>query len=324
MDTLFISANFFGYASEIKTALEATGRSVLWFEDRPATDVMSKALIRFSPKLMESKSHDYFRRIAEQARQHPIRDVLVIKGEALSLASIRMLREALPEARFTLYFWDSYANMPKESPQKVDLFDKAFSFDPEDVARDTRLTYRSLFFINDYSAIPTVEQDIDILFVGTAHSDRVAVVDRITKALPPGVNFKKLLYCRSQIAHRANRICIGSYRNTPEADFIFKPISKAEIQALVARSKAVLDLERTIQSGFTMRTIEMLGASKKTITTNPQIRTADFYSPDNQLYIDRNAPVIPVSFLDTPWAQVDPTLLDRYSLTGWVKDVLGR
>jgi hypothetical protein len=117
-DFLFISASFFGYATAIKARLEQGGRHVIWFEDRPATDTATKALLRLSPTLVAGKTERYFDHIIEQVRQHAIRDVLVIKGEALTVEAIRRLKAALPEARFTLYFWDSMAICRKTAFRK--------------------------------------------------------------------------------------------------------------------------------------------------------------------------------------------------------------
>lgn len=322
MDTLLISTNFFGYPQEIVKALAARGRSALWHDDRPATDTLTKALVRLSPKLIQQRSDRHFARVFAEAARHDIRDILVIKGEALSVEMIAKMRDMFPKARLTLYFWDSYSNMPKGSEKKVDLFDRAFSFDLENTRTDARLTYRPLFFIEEYADVGNIKQDIDLLFFGTAHSDRVTVLNRIASAMPSGYDFRKILYVRSGLLHRIQKITSSTYRRTDESDFIFTPLPKIEVQQLVGRAKVVLDIERDVQTGFTMRTIEMLGASRKLLTTNPSIMKADFYDPQNQHHVDRENPVIDPAFLDAPWRPQDPALLRHYSLSGWLDDVL--
>lgn len=323
MDTLLISSNFFGYPQEIVKALEGRGRKALWFDDRPANDTLTKGLIRISPKLIERRSSAYFEDAFRQADQHDIRDILVIKGEALSVAMIRRMREVFPKARMTLYFWDSYRNMPKESEDKVDLFDRAFSFDPDDVVADPRLTYRPLFFVDEYAEVGKAEQDDDLLFIGTAHSDRVKVLDRIARALPAGAGFRKRLFVRSPLLHRIEKVVNPAYRRTPDGDFVFAPIPKDRVKEMVGRARIIVDIERNIQTGYTMRTLEMLGAGRKLLTTNPSILKADFYHPNNHCYIDRDRPVIDREFLATPWMPIEPALLRHYSLSGWLDEVLG-
>lgn len=321
-DTLFISSDFFGYAREIKNELERQGRSVLWSDDRPAQDTASKIAIRLTPKLLKEKSDQFFATLAARASKHPIRDVLVIKGEALSTDAIKHLRAILPNARFVLYFWDSYRNMPSESRHKVSLFDRALSFDPVDVANDPRLAYRPLFFLEDYRNLPKTDEDIDLLFFGTAHTDRYAVVKRIERILPSTMRFEKILYVPSELIYKVRRVVDPAFWFARRAEFVFQPQPKHLLLQLIARSRMVVDIERTIQSGYTMRTCEMLGAEKKLITTNPEVVKSDFYRPSNIALIDRRNPIIPERFLLSPYEKIPSKVVNRYSLKGWIEDLL--
>ncbi len=322
-DTLLISPDFFGYPQAIAKALEVRGRATAWINDRPGTDIWTKAVVRLSPELLKRKSDAYFTREIAAVADHNIRDVVVIKGEALSLSMIARMRAMLPRARFTLYFWDSFRNMPKGSIDKIELFDRAFSFDPVDVTAEPRLIYRPLFYRDRLARAPAATRDIDLLFIGTAHSDRVTVVDRIARSIPAHFAFRKILYVRSRLLHKAQPVWNAAYRRMAETDFIFSPMQTKEVNSLVAQSKVVLDIERHVQTGYTMRTIEMLGASQKIITTNPSVKQADFYHPDNHHVVDRDNPRIDTGFMNKPWVVQDEILLHRYSLDGWIDDVLG-
>ena len=321
-DFLLIGGGFFGYAREISALLERQGRKVLWFDDRPALDTLTKAAVRLAPRVIARKLEAFVTRIVERARAESIREVLVIKGEALSPAALRRLRAALPRARFTLYFWDSYLNMPKDSPEKVAIFDRAFSFDPEDTARDQRLRYRPLFFLDEYNNLPTLEQDIDLLFFGTAHGDRYPVLRRLARSLPAGIRFEMVLYFPSKAIYGIRRVLDPRLWSASRDEFIFTPLSRAEIRRLVARTRAVVDIERPIQTGFTMRSVETLGAGRKLVTTNPSVLKADFYNPDNMVVIDRQRPAIPARLFERPYVAPPTDIMRRYSLSGWVGEVL--
>ncbi|MEC4750314.1 hypothetical protein [Methylomicrobium sp. Wu6] len=321
-DFLFIAASFFGYAKEIKANLEQRGRNVIWFEDRPATDTATKALLRLSPTLIAGKAERYFDQIIEQVRQQPIRDVLVIKGEALSIEAIRRLQKALPDARFTIYFWDSYRNMPKDSFQKVALFDRALTFDPLDAASDNRLIYRPLFFVEEQVNLPTVEQDIDLLFFGTAHDDRYSIVKSIERGLPHGVRFAKVLYIPSRGIYYFRRCFDPAFRRAKRDEFIFTPLSKRNIMELVARARAVVDIERVVQTGYTMRSIETFAAGRKIISTNARLGEADFYHENNVAVMDRNKPRVDPEFLESPFMMPKRHVRQRYTLSSWLDDVL--
>jgi hypothetical protein len=321
-DTLLIGASFFGYVIEIKAALEARGRRVRWVEDRPATDVKTRVLVRLNPALVASQTEAFFRPIIEEARRNPVTEVLVIKGEALSVEMLSELRQACPRARFTLYFWDSYRNMPGDSRDKVDVFDRALSFDPIDVDQDKRLAFRPLFYLDRFRNLPQLEHDIDVLFLGTVHTDRYRVIKRLEAELPPDLRFVQILYYPSKKLFMLRRVIDPRMWGAQRREFIFEPIAGATVTNLFARSRIAVDIERAVQSGFTIRTIEMLGASKKLITTNPRITRADFYRPNNIAVIDRTRPRLDQAFLRQPYEEIPSDLLDRYSLSGWLDEVL--
>jgi len=303
--------------------MEARGRKVIWFPDRFGTGAAAKASLRVAPWLAYAKTRAHFEKVIQTVRGRPIRDVLVIKGESLSVDIIKRLRAALPDSLFTLYFWDSYRNMPANSRSKVGLFDRAFTFDPVDAVEDPRLKYRPLFFLDDYMSLERSEtQDIDVLFFGTVHTDRYAVLSRLEKALPENLVVKKVLYCPSRVLYRVKRTANPSFWRAREEEFIFKPLPKTEIMSLVSRSKIVVDIERSVQSGLTMRTMEMLGASKKLITTNPKASAAEFFHPANVCVIDRKKPRVDASFLSSSFQPVPAATLERYSLSGWLEEVL--
>jgi hypothetical protein len=322
-DTLFIAASFFGYANEIGSVLKKRGRSVMWFEDRPRIDNVTKAKIRLAPRLMERRADSYFADIVQQASKHPIRDVFVIKAEAMSIKTLSLMRKSFPKARFTLYFWDSYRNMPSNSSAKVDLFDRTFSFDPIDVSKDRRLAYRPLFFLNEYSNLGSSEQDIDVLFVGTLHTDRYKVLQNIERCIPKHLSFRKILYVRSRALFGLQGLANpGMWIHPSKADeFIYKPLGKDAMLKLIARSRTVIDIERDVQAGYTMRTLEMLGAGKKLITTNPQVSRAEFYDSQNTVVIDRKNPKIDPEFFEYPYRTPSTEIVRRYSIENWLDEL---
>ncbi len=73
-----------------------------------------------------------------------------------------------------------------------------------------------------------------------------------------------------------------------------------------------------------MRTIEMLGAGKKLVTTNSKVVEADFFNPNNISVIDRRRPIIPPAFFEAGYESPGAELLKRYSLSGWLDEVLPR
>lgn len=320
-DLLLFCGNFFGYAGDIKRHLETRGRRVALFDDRPATDSLTKAIIRVAPSLIRKRTEQYFDQIIEQVRHSAIRDILVVKAEGFSPDTVRRLRAAFPRARFTLYFWDSFGNMPADSRAKAALFDRVLTFDPRDAEQD-KLIYRPLFFADAFANFQMGKQDIDVLFFGTIHDDRFRVLKRIARVLPRTARFMKILYFPAKWLFAIHALRDPGLLWADRRDFIFVPKPRSEIIALMARSRVVVDMERPVQRGYTIRTLESLAAGCKLITTNPEVAKADFYSPENVAVIDRRAPKISVEFLAAPFRAMTDEFRYYYSLDGWLDDVL--
>jgi hypothetical protein len=321
-DTLLIAASFFGYAHEIRRELEGRGRRVLWFEDRPGLETFTKVAVRVAPFMVAGKRDAYLASILQAAREQPIRDVLIIKGEALTASVIRCLRAALPNASFALFFWDSYRNMPPGSADKVALFDRAFTFDQRDADNDKRLRYRPLFYLPEYATANTDVTDIDVLFTGTMHSDRYAILKRLARMLPRDQRFEKVLYVPSRAVFAARRMASPAFWTASRREFVFAPLPISEVVSLVSRARIMVDIQRPIQTGYTIRTIEALGAGRKLITTNPYVRRADFYSEQNVAIIDRASPSVCEEFLRGPALPAADAMVRRYTLAAWVDQVL--
>ena len=72
-----------------------------------------------------------------------------------------------------------------------------------------------------------------------------------------------------------------------------------------------------------MRTFESLGAGRKLITTNPEIRKYPFYNQDNICVIDRKNIVLNTNFFKTEFIPLEKGLLESMSLKGMLEEILG-
>ncbi len=124
---------------------------------------------------------------------------------------------------------------------------------------------------------------------------------------------KKLFY----IQKTANK----AFRMAKMSNFEFNSLSKEELIQRIERSRVVLDIQHPSQKGLTMRTIEMIGAGKKIITTNKEIKEYDFYDPNNIYYLDRDTIELDKSFFETPYQMLDKEIYHKYSVDGWLQDV---
>ncbi|WP_222427885.1 hypothetical protein [Sporomusa sp. KB1] len=102
----------------------------------------------------------------------------------------------------------------------------------------------------------------------------------------------------------------------------FNTLSLKENAELTKNSKILLDIQHPTQKGLTMRTIEALAAKAKLITTNSDVVKYDFYNTNNILIVDRENPMIDLKFLTAPYEDIQEAIVERYSLTNWIKKIL--
>lgn len=319
---LLIISGFFGYDKEIISRLKARGATVTTFSDRPTSTNFGKVLNRLSPRLVRGAAKQHLQTILEECRGKVFDDILVVKGEGFSPAALRRLFTEFPEARTTFYMWDSFKNA-RGSRERMECFERSFSFDPVDAENTPGLKLRPLFYVPSYKNTQVQEADLDLLFVGTVHTDRYRVLSRLAKNLPAGINHYFFLYFPARFIYQIRRWVSPQFWGSKPSEFSFYPLSHAENGALYVRARAIVDIERAIQTGLTMRTFEVLAAGKKLITTNRSITRSELFDPSNVVVIDRLNPRVSLDFLQSPFSPLDPAVLLRYSLDAWLDEVIG-
>lgn len=313
---------FFGYRESIADELRTQGAQVDLYDERPNNSAFCKVMLRYNVRLYDSVVMKYYQSIVDANKDKDYDYVFVIKSEAINEKVFAMLKNAYPNAKFILYLWDSVENVP-DGEKKIRLYDRVLTFDHEDAKR-YGLILRPLFFGKNYepSAAANTDYKYDIAFIGTAHSVRPYVVDRIVSDCGENRTCFYYLFLPHKIVYWYNKLLNGYYRNVRMSDIHFTPMNPAQVRSVYDRSRCVLDVEHNAQRGLTMRTIEMVGMGKKLITTNSGIVKYDFYNPENICVIDRNDPKVPDAFLDSGYTPIPNKIMNRYSLHSFVCDIL--
>jgi hypothetical protein len=319
---LLVVPCFFGYERDIKEELVRQGATVDWLPDRPFDTPAMTALTKLRPKWVLPAADRLYERLLQEFGATHYDLVLVVNGQTLSSHMLRRLRGAFPVAQFVLYLWDSIANR-SHVRANLTLFDRIYTFDPDDAAR-YQLRLRPLFYGHGFNATKPMEAPAhyQISFIGTAHTDRFAVVDRLRTGLHEGVNAFWYLYLQAPWVMHFYRLTKPNMRHSRLEDFNFSPLEKKIVQSVFTESHSILDIEHPRQVGLTMRTFETLGANKKLVTTNAGVREYDFFSAENICVIDRASPRIPPKFFDTPFMPLSDKIRHRYSITGWLAELL--
>lgn len=320
---LFIAPQFFGYENEIADEMRRRGALVDFLPDRPFTSPLMKAVTRLRREWVLPFADRFFLNSVEAFGRTRYDLIFVVVGEGVSSRVLSEYRASFPGATFVLYMWDAIRTK-RAAEANLPFFDASHTFDSND-AKAFGMNFRPLFFAPGFARGTTSSPQYQLSFVGTAHSDRYSIISNVTNALPKHTHCYWYLYLQAPWVFWAHKLGNPAYRRASIDSFRFDPLSRQEVQAIFFNSLAVLDIEHPGQTGLTMRTFETIGASKKLITTNALVKESDFFRPENILVIERDrVPNIPDSFLCTAYEPLADSVYQKYSLAGWLDEIVPR
>lgn len=318
---LLISVKLFDYEKFIKQRLEDHGAVVDYFDERPKNTLYAKGIIRLKPSFYKTTITVYFNKLLSTVKGTTYDYVFVIKGEAVPRFFLKRIKEMNPMSELIFYTWDAFSNY-RNATTLLDLFDKSFTFDVND-AKKYDLEFRPLFFVNDYKINSLrIKKKYDLLFVGTAHSDRYEISQKIVDFCNR-YNLKShtFYYIQSPIVYFLKLVFDRNFSSVKFRDLSFKSLSKSDIIDLFKKSKAILDIQHPNQRGLTMRTFETLGARCKLMTTNSDIMNYTFFNRNNICVIDRENIQIKLDFFENDFENFAEDTQYAMSIDGWLENI---
>ena len=318
---------FFDYPELISEELEGMGYEVDFYDDRPSTKGIIKAIIRVNKNLINGYIHKYFNSIMENVIKKKYDVVFLISGQSLSFSKemLAKLKKSQPQARFILYQWDSMRNFPYIG-EMHQFFDRKFSFDKTDCSKYGDLHFLPLFYAKKYENIGLIkkkEYKYDFCFVGTAHPKKFKFIKQMSVQLQ-SVYPKQFIYFffPSKIVYYYRKLKNPEFKDATITNFHFTPIKGRDMDDLITESRCILDSPQDGQLGLTIRVLEALGAKKKLITTNEDVKNYDFYRPEN-VYIYNGNFKYDSAFFKSDYVELDEEIYQKYSLHSWLSSCLG-
>ncbi|WP_066220666.1 hypothetical protein [Formosa haliotis] len=224
----------------------------------------------------------------------------------------RLKRKDIVEMRaYTKKLYAFYYDSTKKVPEQADLvqlFDKVFSYEQQDVK-----TYK-LHFITNY----IYDYQAKVPAVTTPKVFNVSSFDERFKDLK-----QVAAYLKSQGIGYTIMVSRKRAKPDPLVTMFSGFLSLQDVKLKTLESSVVLDIQKEGQKGLSFRVFEAMGYHKKLITTNADIVNYDFYNPNNIYVLDVNQIDIPRTFFDTPYQEIPLNILYKYTLNGWVEHVLG-
>ena len=318
---LFFSVQTFNLEKEIISKLESFQAKVSYYDERPSNSNFTKGIIRLKRSVYKKKIDKYYQTILNDTNEQHFDYLFVNRGEVVPAFFLEEFKMNHPNTICIFFTWDSFSN--HSHPTKIlQYFDKKFTFDPDDAVK-FGLNFRPLFFLDSYKDLKNVsnlEIKYDLLFLGTAHSDRYKISRFVVKWCDENrLNSFCYYFIHSRLVYFYKKLFDKTFLLFDYKKLSFISLKTDQILELYKSSNVILDINHPGQKGLTMRTFESIGARKKMITTNSEIKKYLFYNPNNIYVIDRHNVNLDKKFFETKYEEVNIDLYERTSIEGWLQ-----
>ncbi|MBW8361879.1 MAG: hypothetical protein K0M56_06795 [Kaistella sp.] len=315
---LFLAPHFFGYEKAIANRLRELGAEVDFFNERPSDSVWAKGMVRVKSRFYQNTVQKYYGKILRQITGKKYDYFLLIKGEAVPHSFLEKFRAISPLTVRIFCSYDPVFEYP-EVPKLYPYFNKNFTFEPSD-ARKYGLHFRPNFFLNEYKRSETKEKPkYDIAFIGSAHTDRYLVGEKISNlARKLSLETFFYYYAPGKTAFVLKKIFDKNLQQFNMRKLSFTKLTHHQIAEIYSHSFSVLEINKPFQLGLTMRPFETLASGKKLITTNADIKNYPFYNAENILILDRKNIQLDEEFFKSGFKTIDSETLEMMTLDSWI------
>lgn len=246
--------------------------------------------------------------ILQKINEYPTYDIVYVNRP--DMLSPKVLSLVTKKAKHSIvHYWDSFAKI-KGQKETMPFFDVHYSFDKNDCDQYGLHFTTNFYFTETLPSGPKY----DVLFLGT-YDHRFTQIKHIIQLLSSsGKNAKALLFSKNKSIRKKHA--------TADILFLDKIIPFPEIVTYSGNTQIILDIHHPDQSGLSFRPFEAIGLKKKLITTNPDIKTYDFYDPNNIFIWTDTTFSIPDSFFATPYTEIPIAIRQKYTLESWVHSIV--
>lgn len=319
-NVIFFSVQTFDLEKEIKRKLEESGANVFYYDERPANNNFTKGIIRIKRNFYQKRINKYYKTILADTKKTKFDFLFVNRGEVIPSFFLEEFKKHHTNCEFIFYTWDSFTNHVHPTTI-LEHFDRKLTFDPEDATK-YKINFRPLFYLDIFKNPLKEKIEYDILFLGTAHSDRYRISSEINEwAKARELSMFCYYYMHGRLVYLYKRLFDKTFKQFDYSKLSFASLKLSDILALYKKSNVVLDINHPNQKGLTMRTFEAIGAKKKLITTNREIAKFPFYNKHNISVIERDDVILDEDFFDNEYKDIDEHLYIKLSMEGWLYNI---
>lgn len=309
------------YTDHIAEEIRARGSEIRVYDERPSQSTWAKIYMYFFRDFAPQYFMNYIKQIVAVNSDYLPDVVFVVRGQAFDVTTLKYLKNIYSNAKFIFYQWDPLCG--KKIPEILRMYDYSYSFDSDDVINNPEFKFRPSLYLQEYLDIAKSKSyTFDVSFVGTLYNNRWPVIKMFKDYFyTKKYNSFFYLYMPSWTLYLWDFIRRGSFVSPKH--MMFAPMSYKDNVEMVKKSKCVLDIVYSKQTGLSMRAFESMAAERKYITNNAEVAKYDFYSPQNIHIVDIKHPVITREFVESPFEPVSKEVLYKYSVAGFVDDIFG-
>jgi hypothetical protein len=246
----------------------------------------------------------------------------LIKGEVVPIWFIVEFKKLNPRAKLIYYTYDSFNNNAN-SVAILKYFDSCYSFDFKDVKSNPVFKLKHLFYTDEFiNNLTTQDKKYTVSFIGTLHSNRYKTIRQLLNKMD---NTFVFFYSPAKWFFLLEKIIKSEYKDIKWSEISFEKFSRQQVAEVFKASKCVVDIQRSGQTGLTMRTFEVLATGAILITTNTYIKEAAFYDSEYIIVLEdlKSAEITGIqNQIDGLNAKVRPMFnkQDEFYINNWVKE----
>jgi hypothetical protein len=216
-----------------------------------------------------------------------------------------------PKIKIYYYYWNRIDE--RHSPNLIKKYcDDVITFDKKQ-SKNFGLRHEDAF--GCYGGIinaSSKQYDYDFSFIGADKGRRKNLIKLATQLNEYG--YKCFVY----ILSKQNNGYKGDIRVSNEK------ISYADNLEMVTKTKCLIELSQKGQAGLTVRVMEALYNGKKLFSDNVDLKTKDFYHPNNIFIFEGHAVQRDKlnEFLQKDFIKLDDAVYQNYTFKGWLKRVI--
>lgn len=236
-------------------------------------------------------------------------DVFIVASRKSAKYAVQYLRKRTNK-RIIIWYWNLVTKKELSPEYCRKLGCETWSFDKVDCEKYGMKFGDTYYFQPAKLNSDCMESKYKMFYVGIDRPGREELLNRLGNYLK-GFNYR----------YKFNLTAIPNKPNKNKKIYS-KRLDYQEIIKFIGESESILDLNRSNQSGMTLRPLEAIFFDKKLITNNTSIVKYKAYVNENTYILKDNDYEDLIDFLEQPNIEIDNNIKKHYVFSSWLKRIV--